>query len=127
MASLRYTRQVRLADVGPSGQARLEGLRAHVSGSDLSSRVEALYLAGAGVAVVTVEAEGIAEAVRGIQPGIGVEVAGASARAGAGMRTGESLGELHSGAAEVAEGALRALFAIRGALFESKDNEGTSH
>ncbi|WP_394827525.1 hypothetical protein [Pendulispora albinea] len=134
MASLRYTRQTRLADVGPSGQARLEGLRVRVTGSSLDARVEALYLAGAGVGTI-VEDETMAEVVRGINPGVGVTIAGPRAQTDAGAANGatagstsavsegdavEKLGALHGGAAEVAQGAMRALLAMRRGLFDGE-------
>ena len=116
MAAARYTRQVRLSDVGPSGQERLGALRAHVPGRDLGARVEALYLAGAGVRTLVVEGEAIAEAARALNPEI--EVAAAAERAEGGRNLGAELG-LHEGAADVAEGALRALFKVREALFDA--------
>lgn len=47
----RTTRQVRLAEVGEDGQARLLATRTVVSGGDLVADVEARYLARAGVTV----------------------------------------------------------------------------
>jgi hypothetical protein len=51
-AGPRFTRQVRLAEVGEEGQARLEGALVRVEGDGLAGRVEARYLRGAGVGVV---------------------------------------------------------------------------
>ncbi|WP_394841574.1 hypothetical protein [Pendulispora brunnea] len=120
MAALRYTRQVRLADVGPSGQARLGGLRAHVAGNDLAARVEALYLVGAG-ASVEVEDEGIAAAARGLNPETNVSLSPIpiplpktrEPREGERDREREELAE---GPAEVAAGARRALLKMRAAV-----------
>ncbi len=50
MNDARYTRQVRLADVGQAGQERLRGAVVRV-GSSAASEVEARYLRGAGLAV----------------------------------------------------------------------------
>ncbi|WP_394830882.1 hypothetical protein LVJ94_30680 [Pendulispora rubella] len=112
MAALRYTRQVRLADVGPSGQERLGGLHAHVIGDDLAARVEALYLAGAG-ASVEVEHEAIAAAARALNPEIDVTVGGTE------TGTGMGVGTLGEGARDVAAGAMRALLKLRAALEET--------
>jgi hypothetical protein len=52
LTNVRYTRQVRLAEVGVAGQARLETTEATVGGDErLSSRVCARYLESAGVRV----------------------------------------------------------------------------
>jgi len=48
---LRYTRQVRLAEVGEAGQARLASAHACVHGDGMAADVEARYLRGAGVSV----------------------------------------------------------------------------
>jgi hypothetical protein len=48
----RFTRQVRLAEVGEAGQAKLSRAAVRVPASGLAAAVEARYLTGAGVAVV---------------------------------------------------------------------------
>jgi len=73
-----------------------------------------MYLAGAGVAALVVESEGVGEAARGVNPGVEV-----TSGTGTGRRRGEGVvGELRPGAAEVAEGALYALLTIRAAVLE---------
>jgi hypothetical protein len=50
----RYTRQVRLAEVGPEKQARLAAARVDVRGASLAGEIEARYLASAGVGTLGV-------------------------------------------------------------------------
>lgn len=45
----RYTRQILLADVGPSGQRRLLAARVEIRGTGEASRLCAAWLAGAGI------------------------------------------------------------------------------
>ncbi len=54
MATERYTRQTRLAEIGDAGQARIAGAIAEVRGSD-GADVEIRYLWGAGVQHITHE------------------------------------------------------------------------
>jgi hypothetical protein len=60
-AELRFTRQVRLAEVGEEGQSRLASAVVRVAGEGLASAVEARYLRGAGVRVERGGAEPAAE------------------------------------------------------------------
>ncbi|MGO8992918.1 MAG: hypothetical protein ACLQVI_06295 [Polyangiaceae bacterium] len=50
-AALRFTRQVRLAEVGEEGQARLTCVAVRVAHDGLAGDVEARYLVGAGARV----------------------------------------------------------------------------
>jgi hypothetical protein len=88
----RFTRQVRLAEVGAVGQARLEATVAHLASPDVgcARAVETTYLEGAGVKVAT-------------------PPSGSSLSA-------DWLEELHPSAREVATGAYAALMTMRRAL-----------
>jgi hypothetical protein len=70
----RHSRQSRLTDVGPEGQARIARTVAVVPGQGIAAEVAARYLAGAGVAVVRVSDEATAAAARAVDPGVRVEV-----------------------------------------------------
>jgi hypothetical protein len=61
MAGLRFTRQVRLAEVGEEGQAKLESAVVTVCGDGTPQRVEARYLRGAGLVVVVDARAAVAE------------------------------------------------------------------
>jgi hypothetical protein len=63
----RYTRQSRLFEVGPAGQARLAEARYHVPGTGLTAETCALYLAGSGAAVVHVDVPAIADEIRALR------------------------------------------------------------
>lgn len=89
---LRYTRQIRLAEIGEEGQARLAAASVAPSGEGITRDVETTYLRLAGIGEVR-------ERERG---SVDVEPA--------------SLGIRDPAALEVGEGALRALAAIRRAL-----------
>ena len=86
MSDARYTRQVRLAEIGERGQARLEAAEVCV-GDDAIARI---YLRAAGVRVAS-RGEPIA-----VEPG-----------------ALDALGLRHPAARAVGEGALRALVAMR--------------
>jgi hypothetical protein len=70
----RYGRQVRLAEVGAAGQARIERARVDVRVDGLAADVAARYLAGAGVGCVCVRGQALAEAARAIAPGVRVDI-----------------------------------------------------
>jgi len=70
----RHSRQSRLADVGPQGQARIARALAVVPGQGLAAEVAARYLAGAGVAALRVRDEATAAAARSMDPGVRVTV-----------------------------------------------------
>jgi hypothetical protein len=93
----RYTRQVRLAEVGEEGQARLFAAVVGLSCTGLAARVEARYLRGAGVGVDDTLAAGDATApawLEGLSPGAREVAAGAHAALGAvrGILRGDSAG-----------------------------------
>jgi hypothetical protein len=105
----RYTRQIRLRDVGAEGQARLEAATITPSCTGLAREIEEIYLRNAGVKVET--------QVSGAQPGDGAaetRVSGAQPGEGAGRDV--VIGLRHAAAREVADGALAALVAIRAVL-----------
>ena len=56
-AAARYTRQVRLAEVGHGGQERLAKARVSLHGSGTGRVIEERYLTGAGVTPVTADAK----------------------------------------------------------------------
>lgn len=109
----RTTRQRRLVEVGEAGQARLAALAARVAGAGIAARVEALYLAGAGVGALVVEDDTVAEAARALNPEVDVRV---EERVAAPAEVPSDIAALAPGARDVAEGALRALLTLRGAL-----------
>ena len=89
----RHGRQIRLADIGEAGQAKLCAATVELCGAGFARSVEERYVRSAGMSVI--------DSVEG--------------------RVGEAadvsvLGLRHAPAREVGEGALRALLAIRGAL-----------
>jgi hypothetical protein len=105
VATNRYTRQVRLSEVGVAGQARLGAARASALGEGAEARTAALYLAGAGIGTVTVSSADIADAVRAFNPEVEVRcTAGDPAPLGS------------SDMGPVARGALRALLLLRAGL-----------
>ncbi|MDB4942109.1 MAG: hypothetical protein JWP97_1643 [Labilithrix sp.] len=94
MGSARHGRQVRLAEVGEAGQARLEAAEVVLGGApSLARDVSAAYLSGAGVTVL----------VRDGEPGEDPALLAALA----------SLGITDPSAREVALGALRAVVVMR--------------
>ncbi|MBX3264773.1 MAG: hypothetical protein KF782_34195 [Labilithrix sp.] len=96
----RYSRQTRLAEIGPSGQARLAAARVSLGGAGFAGEIERRYVVAAGMQVASGDPT--------IDP---------AARGRAGDVT--ALGLRHEAAREVAAGALRALGAIRSALAEA--------
>jgi molybdopterin/thiamine biosynthesis adenylyltransferase len=109
----RHSRQSRLADVGPQGQARIARAVAVVPGQGIAAEVAARYLAGAGVAAVRVKDEATAAAVRAVDPGVRVEVDPGLGEAG----DVAALAALSDPATRaVASGALLALRVLRAAL-----------
>jgi len=85
----RYTRQIRLRDVGLEGQARLEAATATLVCTGFAREIEEIYLRNAGVQV------------SGAQPG---------------AQPVADLGLRHAAARDVAAGAFAALVAMRAAL-----------
>jgi hypothetical protein len=91
----RYGRQIRLADVGEVGQAKLCATEVRLGASGFARDVEERYVRSAGMKVAPAD---------GGTPPPPIE----ENLAGLGLR--------HRAASEIAEGALRALVAIRAAL-----------
>jgi hypothetical protein len=111
----RHTRQARLAGVGAAGQASLAAAEVSVAGAGLAAEVEARYLAGAGIGAIRVASDGVAEAARALGDSeVRVTIAPELASAAA-MKLAD-LGASDAAARAVAEGAHRALVAIRTAL-----------
>jgi hypothetical protein len=100
---VRHGRQVRLPEIGEAGQERLVASEAILSGSAYARETEAAYLARAGVRVVD-DANAAAKAKTK-----------AEADGSAAVHTFalESLGTRDVVAREAADGALRALLAMR--------------
>lgn len=104
---------MRLADVGAERQEKLLSASARVTGEGLTARVEALYLAGAGVGTLVAPAPA-ASAARAlsseicIEEGEGVDAEHAVVEA--------AFRDLDASAAAVASGALRALRTLRSVL-----------
>lgn len=66
MSDARHTRQVRLAEVGDAGQARIAATTAHVEAEGLAGVVEARYLAGAGVVKIATPIDAVGDAARAV-------------------------------------------------------------
>ena len=86
----RFTRQIRLADVGEAGQAKLAAARVALRTEGFARTIEERYLRAAGVGVAEAESQ---------LPKLAVD-----------------LGLRHTAAREVAEGAYAALVAMREVL-----------
>lgn len=78
MSGPRHARQLRVREVGLAGQARIEAGCVHIACSGLAGRIEARYLAGAGVRSLHVIDETQATAIRDVDGGIEVIVDGAA-------------------------------------------------
>lgn len=94
----RFSRQIRLADVGESGQAKLEAAHVVPRTHGFARTIEVAYLRAAGVPV---------------SPEAGGHAAGSP---GATPAESADLGLRNEAAREVAEGAYAALLAMRDAL-----------
>jgi hypothetical protein len=114
----RHTRQTRLVDVGPEGQARLARAEVEVPGRDLAAMVAARYLAGAGVARLLVEDARVAAAARAVDPRVAVDVVPPSV-GGSPRGDHSDDGFTDPSARAVATGAMTALAAIARALREA--------
>jgi hypothetical protein len=108
---VRHGRQIRLAEIGEAGQARLASRAVAPSGAGLAREIEETYLARAGVRVRAGAARGGAGEGSDATDDPGQAPAAAPARVDPSI-----LGLRHGGAREVGEGALRALAAIRALL-----------
>lgn len=111
----RHSRQARLVEVGEEGQRKIGAMACEVRGRGVASRVEARYLAGAGVARIVVEDEGVACAAKEVDGGVEVRV-DPSDRDLDRDRDPEWANDLHPAAREIALGAHRALVVIRSAV-----------
>jgi hypothetical protein len=108
----RHARQMRLAEVGAAGQAKIASARVPVGGEGLASLVAARYLAGAGVGSVCVRTQELAGAVARVDPAIRIDV---DARL-AGSLPDDAFDLLDPAARSVASGARMALGALREVL-----------
>jgi hypothetical protein len=110
----RHSRQGRLAEVGEEGQRRIGAAEVAVRGTGVAARVEARYLAGAGVGRLVVEDDGARSAAREVDPLVEVTLSSGPALAPAPDPAWSQ--DLHPAARGVALGAHRALRALRRAL-----------
>ncbi|MEO8875963.1 MAG: hypothetical protein ABI461_10270 [Polyangiaceae bacterium] len=99
---------MKLAEVGREMQEKLRDASVIVAGTDLSAKVEALYLAGAGVGNISVHSAIIAD-VAAINP----EVAVASSSSVVAPPLDARALSLDAAAAQVASGAFRALHQMK--------------
>ncbi|MGO8993941.1 MAG: hypothetical protein ACLQVI_11470 [Polyangiaceae bacterium] len=113
MSKPRHTRQVRLAEIGDEGQARIVATTAVVDGDGLAGTIEARYLAGAGVGKIATANQSIAEAARAVDSTVQI-VSPSPSRLGLGAVP--PFGVRDPTALEVATGAWRALAHIRRAV-----------
>ena len=109
MSRPRHSRQVRLAEVGEEGQARLEATTAFVEGDALAGIVEARYLAGAGVGKLATEHEAVGDAARAVDATVQV----VEGRVRLGLGEPPAFGVRDPAALDVALGAWRALAHVR--------------
>jgi sulfur carrier protein ThiS adenylyltransferase len=107
----RYGRQSRLAEVGPSGQARLRESVVDVRADGLAAQVASRYLAGAGVGRLRVRDSAVADSARAVDPSVVVDV-----EADLAAPTVEGFDLRHPAARDVAAGAASALRALRSVL-----------
>jgi hypothetical protein len=70
----RHSRQIRLAEVGAAGQARIARAVVDVCLDGPAADIAARYLAGAGVACVRVRDSTLARGARALAPAVRVEV-----------------------------------------------------
>lgn len=116
----RYGRQIRLAEVGLAGQARISAARIDVPMVGLAGDVAARYLAGAGVGFLHVRSPAVAAAATAIDPGVHVEIEDISDdrshHAPASMSDESAFNFRDPVAREVARGARFALRALRAVL-----------
>jgi len=111
----RYSRQIRLVEVGPEGQRRIASSTHAVRGSGIAARVEVRYLAGAGVKEIDVEDERVAAAAREVDGSLNVRVHDADLDPDPDLDP-RWAGDLSLPARDVAMGAHRALRALRRVL-----------
>jgi hypothetical protein len=113
MSDVRHTRQVRLAEVGDAGQARIAATTALVEAEGLAGVVEARYLAGAGVVKIATTSDAIGDAARAVDARVEIV---ASPRVRLGQGGPPSFAFRDPVARDVAMGAWRALVHVRRAI-----------
>jgi hypothetical protein len=111
MSDVRHTRQVRLAEVGDAGQARIGATTAHVEAEGLAGAVEARYLAGAGVVKIATTSDAIGDAARAVDARVDP-----SPRVHLGRGEPPPFAFRDPAARDVAMGAWRALVHVRRAI-----------
>jgi hypothetical protein len=114
----RFDRQVRLAEVGPEGQARIESARVSVGLDGFAAEVAARYLAGAGVSNLCVRDAAASHAAHAIHPGVEVTVDAVLPRDSRAL----SFDLRDPACREICRGAHAALRALRAALSGDKHN-----
>jgi hypothetical protein len=113
MSAYRYTRQVRLAEIGDEGQQRIAATTAIVDAQGLAGAVEARYLAAAGVGKIATLHDEIGDAARAMDARVQV-MTGVRVRLGHGEPP--AFGLRDAAARDVALGAWRALAHLRRAV-----------
>jgi hypothetical protein len=120
MSEPRYTRQVRLAEVGERGQARIaEGGALVIASRGLAGVVAARYAAGAGFRALQVTSEAAVKAAREVDARVQVDVAAVNeplGRSPAGPPEALApawLEEMDPATRAVAQGSCEVLLAIR--------------
>jgi molybdopterin/thiamine biosynthesis adenylyltransferase len=128
--SERYSRQIRLVEVGLEGQHKIASSAHVVRGEGLAARIEVRYLAGAGVKKIEVEHERVAAAVREVDGTVEVRVSDHDHREHDPDRDHDHrepdpdprwASDLSLPAREVAMGAYRALRALRHVLLSAEE------
>jgi hypothetical protein len=113
MSAYRYTRQIRLAEVGDDGQERIMATTAIVDAEGLGGAVEARYLAAAGVRKIATLHDEIGDAARAVDSKVSV-MSGVRVRLGHGEPP--AFGVRDPAAREIVLGAWRALAHLRRAV-----------
>jgi hypothetical protein len=114
----RHCRQVRLAEVGEDGQRKIAAISSRVRGSGVAAKVEACYLAGAGVGRIVVEDASVGSSATEVDALVVIRVSSDRDRDGDRDRDPAWAVDLASPARDVALGAHRALRVIRRAALE---------
>ncbi len=118
MSAYRYTRQVRLAEIGDAGQERIAATTAIVDADGLAGAIEARYLAAAGVGKIATLHGDVADAARAVNAGVQM-ITGVRVRLGHGDPP--PFGVRDEAARDVALGAWRALAHLRRAIKRGHD------
>ncbi len=107
----RHSRQTRLREIGQAGQRRIGAATVVVASRGVAAEIEARYLAGAGFARVVTPDDSPAAAAVAVDPSVVVE-----ARAAADAAEAMPFDVTDPSARAIADGAYRALVAIRATL-----------